>query len=217
MAWTWALRLAAKERLAIADAFKLKRGSNDGTFALIDEMVTARLAAALAESNAEPIALAPAAAAATALSLAVALADKDPDAPKLAAACAEAAAEADADAPIPPPADSAIARLAAPAGRENETGGMLSSASSLANCELQRQPMIRPRRFRPGQQSALSWPSQVIANSNNGTGSYRRANPEIFTNWRPRDDCHCTATRRDCQQGSIHGLSIVDLVIYLQC
>ena len=104
-------------------------------------MVTARLAAAFADSRADPIALAPKAAEATSPSLAVALADKDPDAPKLAAACAEA----EADAPIPPPAASAIAKLAAPEGSENEMGGTLSSASSFANCELQTQPMIRSR------------------------------------------------------------------------
>jgi hypothetical protein len=102
--------------------------------------VTARLAAAFAESSAEPIALAPKAAEATSPSFAVALADKDPDASKLAAACAEA----DADAPIPPPpAPSAIAKLAAPDGSENEMGATLSRASSFANCELQTQAMIR--------------------------------------------------------------------------
>jgi hypothetical protein len=141
MAWTWALRLAAKDRFIIAEAFKLSSGINDGTFALIDEIVTARLAAAFAESRAEPIALAPNAADARRLSLAVALADNDAEAFKFAAACAEA----DADAPIPPPADNAKAKLAAPDGSENEMGGMLSRASSLANCELQRQPMIRLR------------------------------------------------------------------------
>jgi hypothetical protein len=138
MALTWALRLAAKERFAIAEAFRLRSGISDGIFALIEEMVTARLAAAFAERSAEPIALAPKAAEASSPSLAVALADKDPDAPKLAAALAEA----EADAPIPPPAASAMAKLAAPDGSENEMGGISSSALRLANCELQMQPMI---------------------------------------------------------------------------
>ena len=105
---------------------------------MIDEIVTARLAAALAESRAEPMALAPKAAEASSPSLAVALADRAPDAPRLAAALAEA----EADAPIPAPADRAMAKLAAPDGSGNEMGGKLSSALRFANCELQIQPMI---------------------------------------------------------------------------
>jgi hypothetical protein len=92
-----------------------------------------------------PIALAPIAAEATSPSFAEALAESEPLAPKLAAADADADAEADAPMPAPPPADSASARLAAPAGIENEIGGKLSSASSLANCELQTQGMAGSR------------------------------------------------------------------------
>jgi len=127
----------------MADAFRLSSGISAGTLALIEGIVTAKSAAALAERSALPIALAPMAAEAIRPSFAEALAESEASRPKLAAADADA--EADAPTPAPPPAESASARLAAPAGIENEIGGKLRSASSLPNCELHTQGMVWSR------------------------------------------------------------------------